>query len=203
MIKRRLLFDGDGTGDDRRLNLMLKMIAKHIYSSEENPQEPQVFQKLLAQLNLCELSRNRSELVHKATEAQKQQYIELHKEYEQKIADIKKEIEVKQKELEQAKQMKQNKIMYDLLAQSVAKEPTRQDTNSKLTDLQSELKDLSEMKKKCDLDLDQRRKQCYVLSTSANALAGLIENDEKVQDTSMNESLDDVANSPGPEPMSE
>lgn len=35
IIKRRLLIDGDGTGDDRRLNVLLKTYIKWCNSSDE------------------------------------------------------------------------------------------------------------------------------------------------------------------------
>lgn len=34
VIKRRLLIDGDGTGDDRRLNVLIKTFIKWVNSSD-------------------------------------------------------------------------------------------------------------------------------------------------------------------------
>lgn len=39
VIRRRLLIDGDGTGDDRRLNVLLKTLIKWCNSSDESPEE--------------------------------------------------------------------------------------------------------------------------------------------------------------------
>lgn len=39
VIRRRLLIDGDGTGDDRRLNVLLKSLIKWCNSSDEKPEE--------------------------------------------------------------------------------------------------------------------------------------------------------------------
>ncbi|CAH0562500.1 unnamed protein product [Brassicogethes aeneus] len=204
VIKRRLIFDGDGTGDDRRLNLMLKMLGKIINSADDNSKEnQQMYDKLLGQINLCELSRKRSSLLSKSNETQLTKYMELYSEYERKITDIKHEIERQKSELEKSKRVKQNKIMYDLLAKSIDQEPARKDTNEKLTLLQSEIKELNEVRRKYDQKLDQRRKQFHILSTSANMLHEKIENEDKTEQNSMNASLDDITNSPGPEPMSE
>lgn len=43
VIRRRLLIDGDGTGDDRRLNVLLKTLIKWCNSSDEKPEERLVF----------------------------------------------------------------------------------------------------------------------------------------------------------------
>lgn len=38
IIKRRLLIDGDGTGDDRRLNMLLKQFLKWTFSKNDSPE---------------------------------------------------------------------------------------------------------------------------------------------------------------------
>ena len=38
IIRRRLLFDGEGTGDERRINVLLKTFLKFC-SSNETPEE--------------------------------------------------------------------------------------------------------------------------------------------------------------------
>uniref|UniRef100_V5GJR4 THO complex subunit protein n=1 Tax=Anoplophora glabripennis TaxID=217634 RepID=V5GJR4_ANOGL len=205
VIKRRLIFDGDGTGDDRRFNLMLKMIAKWVNTSEESREESrQMYDKILAQLNLVEHSRRRSELVTKSNDDQLMKYQELYADYEQKINDIKDEIANQRFELEKAKIIKQNRIQYDLLARAIAAEPPRTEMNKQLVCLQKDLKDLGEEKKRLVQKLDKRKKQFHVLSTSANQLRMYLDEEDEKEDCEMNTSLDEVtANSPGPEPMSE
>lgn len=43
VIRRRLLIDGDGTGDDRRLNVLLKTMIKWFNSNDETPEERFLF----------------------------------------------------------------------------------------------------------------------------------------------------------------
>lgn len=38
VIKRRLLIDGDGTGDDRRLNILLKTFLKWCLTKNDSPE---------------------------------------------------------------------------------------------------------------------------------------------------------------------
>ncbi|XP_023023313.1 THO complex subunit 7 [Leptinotarsa decemlineata] len=203
VIKRRLIFDGDGTGDDRRFNLLLKMIAKWVNTTDESPEEnKQTYDKILVQLSIIEHSRRRSELVTKSNDEQLIKYQNLHAEYEKKIADIKEEITAQRLELEKAKTIKQNRIQYDLLARDIAAEPPRKEMNNQLVQLQKQLKELGEEKRRLVQKLDNRKKQFHVLSTSANQLQALLDEDEAKGETEMNTSLDDV-NTNSPEPMSE
>lgn len=202
VIKRRLIFDGDGTGDDRRFNLMTKLITKWATSSDESPQESrQTYDKILAQLSLIEHSRKKSELITKSNDEQLLKYQQLHSEYEEKIINIKEEIAKQRLELEKARIVKQNRIQYDLLAQHISAEPPRTEMNAKLIALQKQLKELGEEKNRLVMKLDERKKQFLVLSTSANQLNILLTEEEE-KDNSINTSLDEfTANSP--EPMSE
>lgn len=203
VIKRRLIFDGDGTGDDRRFNLMLKLITKWVNSTDESPEDSrQIYDKILAQLCLIEHSRKKSELITKSNDDQLIKYQHLHTEYEEKINSIKQEIAKQRVELEKARVVKQNRIKYDLLAKDIFAEPPRTEMNKKLIALQKQLKDLGEEKRRLVLKLDKRKKQFHVLSTSANQLNVYLNEDDETEDAEMNTSLDDVtANSP--EPMSE
>ncbi|KAJ8973854.1 hypothetical protein NQ317_015486 [Molorchus minor] len=190
VIKRRLIFDGDGTGDDRRFNLMLKMITKWIHSIDESPEESrQMYDKILAQLSLVEHSRRRSELVTKSNDEQLMKYQKLYYNYEEKIKEVRSEISNQRSELEKAKR--------GLLLQN----PPRTEMNRQLIMLQKELMELGEEKKRLVQKLDKRKKQFHVLFTSANQLKVYLDEED---DSEINTSLDDVtANSPGPEPMSE
>jgi len=197
VIKRRLTFDGDGTGEDRRLNVMAKMLAKWINTSDETPEEClAVYDKITAQMALVEHSRRRSDLVHRQNKKQLESYTNLHAEMEQNIAQKKEEIATQKTNLEKAKTIKQNRILYDLLAKAIENEPPRAETNRRLQSLKEELAQLAEEKRLLDEELDTRRKQFHVLSTSANSLAKLLSE-------SKNDKVDKENESSHPEPMSE
>nr|CAI5817877.1 unnamed protein product [Callosobruchus analis] len=202
VIKRRLIFDGDGTGDDRRFNVMLKLLTKWVNSPDNSPDDHKhVYDMILAQLSLIEHSRRKAELVVRANNDQLSKYQQLHAEFEKQINDIKEEIAKQKIELENAKKVKQNRIQYDILARSIEAEPPRKKMNDQLTQLQQELKSLGEEKKKLVGMLDKRKKQFYVLSTSANQLRIYLDEDKDVKDVSNGMEVIDVSNSP--EPMSE
>lgn len=195
------MIDGDGTGDDRRLNVLIKSIIKWSNTTEESATEKQIsFDKMLAQLCQCEFALKRSLLLNKTNEKQMENYKELQRKLEEKIKEVKVVIEESKNNLSQAKVLKQNRMMYDLMAQSIEKHPARKVTNECLENLKAELQELHEEQKQLEQKLDLKRKQFSLLAYSANSLRAML---EEMNEEAMNNSLDDITNSPGPEPMSE
>ncbi|KAF2884904.1 hypothetical protein ILUMI_21275 [Ignelater luminosus] len=202
VIRRRLVIDGDGTGDDRRLNVLLKNLIKWAnYTDESSPEHQQLYDRMLGQISQCEFALRRSQLLSKTNKNQLQNYQKLQKKLEKQISDVKNAIEVSKHNLSQAKILKQNRMMYDLLAQSIKQQPARKDTDKRLAELKAELNSLHDQRRNLEQKLEMRRKQFHVLVSSANQLRSMLE--ETADDDTMNTSLDDIANSPGPEPMSE
>lgn len=60
VIKRRLLIDGDGTGDDRRFTILLKSFVKWCNSENESPRETYVLWKRIYSFPLfrCQIHTN-------------------------------------------------------------------------------------------------------------------------------------------------
>ncbi|XP_030748710.1 THO complex subunit 7 homolog [Sitophilus oryzae] len=202
VIRRRLIFDGDGTGEDRRLNVLLKMISKWVKVDESDEDSQATYDKILSQLSLVEYSRHRSQYVSKAKAEQLHNYETLYTDMEEAIEIKNKEIDQQRKELVKAKIIKQHRIQYDLLAKSIAKEPPRTSTNKKLKTLQKELADLAAEKKQLDQKLNIRKKQFNVIATSASYLVSLLnKNDKSSYETVQN--ISEGVNFSGPEPMSE
>ncbi|KAF7267521.1 hypothetical protein GWI33_019262 [Rhynchophorus ferrugineus] len=201
VIRRRLIFDGDGTGEDRRLNLLLKMITNWVKTDESDEIMQAKFDKILVQLSIVEHSKHRYQYVSKSNSVQLEKYQTLHSTMEEEIDKKKNEIDLQRKELVKAKVIKHNRIQYDLLAKAIAKEPPRTIMNKKLKVLQKELADLATEKKLLESKLDSRKRQFNVLSTSANALAALLTKNEKLN--GLMEISSDTLNLSGPEPMSE
>lgn len=202
VIKRRLLIDGDGTGDDRRLNVLMKNIIRWSNTAEESATEQQMsFDKMLAQLCQCEFAQKRSLLLTQTNKKQMEKYKALQNTLEEKINEVNILIEESKNNLSQAKVLKQNRMMYDLMAQNIEKHPARKETNESLENLKAALKQLHEEERQLEEKMDLKRKQFFVLVSSANSLRAMLEEmDEEVMSHSL---LDDITNSPGPETMSE
>ncbi|KAK5643325.1 hypothetical protein RI129_007170 [Pyrocoelia pectoralis] len=197
VIRRKLLIDGDGTGDDRRLNVLLKNFFKWgNFCDETSTEFRSLYDRMLAQIDQCESAARRSQIGLRANGRQQQKGQQYQKKLERQINDCKKTIEVNKQNLVQAKVLKQNRMMYDLLAQSIKQQPARKDTDKRLADLKAELNQLRDQKTKLEQKLEMRKKLFHVSMSSMNQLRSILEEDDIT-----NTSLDDITNSP--EPMSE
>lgn len=94
---------------------------------------------MLAQLAQCEFAQKKSRLVSNMYQKELDNYAELSKSIELEIEEAKKNIEKTNIELEQAKQVRKNRIEYDVLAKVINEQPDRQETDIKLANLQKEL----------------------------------------------------------------
>merc|ERR1711970_711309 len=75
IIRKRLLLDGEGAGDDRKLTMILKSYLKWC----NNPEADNVaHQKILLMLDQAEYQVKKLELVAKANEQQQAQYEKMH-----------------------------------------------------------------------------------------------------------------------------
>jgi len=190
VIRRRLLIDGDGIGDDRRLYVLLKSFMKWV----NNPQVDDVLQeRMLSQLAQCEFAQRKSRLVSNMSQEEQKNYENLAKEIDIEIEDAKVNIEKTKAELQEAKQVRKNRIEYDVLAKVINEQPDRKETNAKLATLQKELGGLREKSQHLEQKLEMRRKQFHVLISSIHSLQGMLdESDEEIMDVS----LEDVNMSP-------
>lgn len=189
VIRRRLLIDGDGTGDDRRINMLLKSFIKWINSSDV---DNTLHERMLSQLAQCEFAQRKSRLVSNMSQEELNSYEELSKEIEIQIEEAKKDIEKMKSELQDAKRVRKNRIEYDVLAKVINEQPDRKDTDLKLARLRNELGSLKEKSEQLEHKLEMRRKQFHVLISSIHSLQGMLdESDEEIMDVSL-ENYEDV-----------
>lgn len=139
VIRRRLLIDGDGTGDDRRINMLLKSFIKWINSPDV---DNTLHERMLSQLAQCEFAQKKSRLVSNMSQEELQSYEQLSKEIEVQIEKAKEDIEKTKVELQDAKRVRKNRIEYDVLAKVISEQPDRLDTDMKLATLRQELDSL-------------------------------------------------------------
>ncbi|KAI5705575.1 hypothetical protein M8J75_016596 [Diaphorina citri] len=164
VIRRRLLIDGDGTGDDRRLNLLLKSILKYCNSPDDTPEEKQVnVDRMLLQLTQCEHAFEKSRLQLVMSNCELENYERLARNIETAIQTARGDIEETKVELEQAKTVRKNKVEYEVLAKA-----QDQQLNKKL---------------------EMRSKQFHVLLASIHEIEVLLAEDDSSFDL---DDLDDV-----------
>ncbi|XP_014488507.1 PREDICTED: THO complex subunit 7 homolog [Dinoponera quadriceps] len=183
VIRRRLLIDGDGTGDDRRINMLLKSFIKWINNSDV---DNTLHERMLSQLAQCEFAQKKSRLVSNMSREELQSYEKLSKEIEVQIEEAKKEIETTKAELQDAKRVRKNRIEYDVLAKVINEQPDRLETDVKLATLREELGSLKEKSEQVEHKLEMRRKQFHVLISSIHSLQGMLDEcEEEVMDVSL------------------
>uniref|UniRef100_A0A8C5KY24 THO complex subunit 7 homolog n=1 Tax=Jaculus jaculus TaxID=51337 RepID=A0A8C5KY24_JACJA len=154
VIRKHLLIDGDGAGDDRRINLPVKSFIKWCNSGSQEEGYSQ-YQCMLSTLYQCEFSVGKTLLIYDMNLREMENYEKIYKEIECSIAGAHEKI------AECKKQILQH-------------HPDRHETLKELEALGKELEHLSHIK------LELRRKQFHVLSTIHELQQTLETNDDKL-----------------------
>ncbi|XP_004921720.1 THO complex subunit 7 homolog [Bombyx mandarina] len=176
VIRRRLLIDGDGTGDDRRLNVLLKTLIKWCNTTDDKPEESKAtHDRMLAQLAQCEFAVTKSQLGSEMMAAELKSYEALSKILESGIEVAKENIQKSKTDLAQAKTVRKNRIEYDVLAKVISEQPDRKETSERLSTLKTELANLETTKQQLESRLALRKKQFHVLVTSIHQLQALLD----------------------------
>ncbi|XP_067133709.1 THO complex subunit 7 homolog [Centruroides vittatus] len=177
--RRKLLMDGDGMGDDRRLNMLIKMFVKWCLTKEETEDERILaYERLKMTLAQCEFSMTKSQTVMAMNYSEMQNYEELYHKIEKGIAEAQQKIIDSKSELQQAKRIRKNKQEYDALAKVIEVQPDRKGTMGKLEQLNQDIRALQKMKDDVDTKLEKRRKQFQVLLSAVYEMQQLIKEDE-------------------------
>ncbi|CAG4929468.1 THO complex subunit 7 homolog [Colias croceus] len=185
VIRRRLLIDGDGTGDDRRLNVLLKTLIRWCNATDEKPEDSKTtHDRMLAQLAQCEFAVTKSQLGTEMMTAELKSYEDLSKIFESGIEIAKKNIEKSKIDLAQAKTVRKNRIEYDVLAKVISEQPDRKETLEQLSTLKNELSTLETTKQQLESRLALRKKQFHVLVTSIHQLQALLDEPEELESIS-------------------
>ncbi|XP_013097542.1 THO complex protein 7 [Stomoxys calcitrans] len=186
IIKKRLLIDGDGTGDDRRLNMLLKQFLKWMYSKNDSPENNQIiYDRLMAQLAQCQFAAAKTERTSQMIDEELENYQKLSQTIEKNIEAAKLEIEESKKELVIAKQIRKNKMEYDQLAKVIKQQPDRKETQKHIESLQKELAELNDKKLKLERKFEKRQKDFSVLMYAVRELeAQLVEDSSSDEETS-------------------
>lgn len=141
------MIDGDGTGDDRRINMLLKSFIKWANSPDI---DNTLHERMLSQIAQCEFAQRKSRLVSNMSQEELKSYEQLSKEIEIEIEEAKRDIEKTKAELQDAKRVRKNRIEYDVLAKVINEQPDRVETNLKLSTLCEELGKLKVKKLHCN-----------------------------------------------------
>ncbi|XP_061179231.1 THO complex subunit 7 homolog [Saccostrea echinata] len=182
IIKRRLLYEGDGGNDDKRINSLLKTFIRWCNSSESPEENSLGFERMMATLTQCEHTMEKSLLVYNMNTREQENYNQLNQQIEAKIEEAKEKISECKNELSQAKRIRKNRQEYDALARVIQQHPDRQDTMKQLQGLDKDVSSLEEQKKSLEQKLDLRRKQFHVLIAAIHELENILDEDENKEE---------------------
>ncbi|KAK8742801.1 hypothetical protein OTU49_001678 [Cherax quadricarinatus] len=170
IIRRRLMIDGDGTGDARVMMMFMKHFIKWC-STDDSPQESQnQYDRLLTQLASIEHSSLKWRSIIDMNQEEIQHYELLRDETSKNVKEACIAIEEAKEELEEARQVRRNRLEYDALARLIKEHPPRSDTANKLAHLTQQLHSLKSKRDQLEEKLSLRRKQLHVLVTSLHQL---------------------------------
>lgn len=190
IVKRKLLVDGDGGGDDKRLVVFQKYVIDWCNDSVDTDIESDVkFQKLMSHLCNVEYQAEKTWLVRQMAVREQNRYDSLHQEIGESIAAAQIEIEECKAELVKAKQIRKNKQEYDVWAKKVMEHPNREQTTSELKGEHEKLKEMEQTQLDLELKLEHRKKQFAVLLTAIQDLQTELE-DESVEKGEEDENMD-------------
>lgn len=180
-MKMRLLVDGDGTGDDRRMNMLLKLLIKWCNTDEVDTASCEMnYQRMLGQLANIEWNMSKSRLVAEMNEAEMNNYELIQSKIETGIEAAKKEIQDTKVELVEAKGIRKNRLEYDALAKVIEKHPDRVSSLARLQSLDDEQKALREKELALEEKLATRKKQFNLLISTLHQLQTLVEDEDGV-----------------------
>lgn len=178
VIRKRLLIDGDGGGDERRFNTLMKLFMKWC-NTESSETDHATLQRMLSLLSQSEFAMTKATYVHEMNKKQMQKYEKIQRDIDNNVELAHDEIEKCKNDLEKAKLVRKNRQEYDALATVVLQHPDRKKTSKELEDLNKELEELTETEKKLDEKLVKRRKQFHALLTSIHHLRETLEEEER------------------------
>ncbi|KAI0207152.1 complex subunit 7-like protein [Lamellibrachia satsuma] len=185
IIKRKLLIEGDGGNDDRRVSSLLKTFLKWCDSSETPDESNNSVQRMLATVAQCELAMEKSRHVYEMNQQEQAHYQELNQKIEHQIEEVLNAIIEAKNELRQAKRIRRNRQEYDALAKVIQQHPDRQETLKQLESLGKELESLQEQHSELQHKLELRRKQFHVLITATYEMQHILDEDEQSTDIEM------------------
>ncbi len=187
VIRRKLLIDGDGGTDDRRISTLIKHYVKWCTLDPNSEEGSILSQKIEQQLQLCEFTMEKTNSMYYMNKKEQENYEKLNKRIENEISDGYSKISDCKSELTQAKRIRRNRQEYDTLAKVIQEHPSRTDTLDKLADLDKELASLKESKASLDEKLDLRRKQFHVLVSAIHQMQSILNDDDQKDEQPMNE----------------
>jgi len=186
VVRTRLLLDGDGTGDDRRLNMIAKSLIKWVSTKDDEDSEKakeenlKNYSRLMNQIANAEWIEHKTKLVQEMNNVEAQNYEQLYDQIKDEIRKAEEDIRKTKEELVQARKVRRNRMEYDAMAKVINKNPDRFTQGSKIEDIKLEIEHLKLTEATLEDKLESRRKQFHVLVQSIHNLQSLLDADNEI-----------------------
>lgn len=186
IMKRKLLIDGDGIGDDRKLSTLIKQFIVWCYSDNDSELDNQLeMDQLLSAIDNSELAIAKSVQTIKMITLELDNYENIYKHIEKTISDAKEKLHTCKSELALAKQIRRYKLDYNSLANIIEKHPSTQETQRKLNVLENEIQSLQNINNKIEKKLERRRRQFQLLLSASHQLQNILDEENDDSDISL------------------
>lgn len=192
IIKRRLTIDGEGVGDDRKINLLLKTFQRWTNAVEEKDDGLLTQDRILTQLSHNEFSVLKSELAEQMIDAELKNYKKISDSIEMNIEQAKEQIAQEKEQLVVAKGIRRNKLEYSSLARLIKQEPDRKEIMALKDSLSKELLQQNEQFQKVNKKLEDRRRAFKSFMISLQSMKELLSNESEVEETIDDEEDDEM-----------
>lgn len=170
------MFDGDGTGDERKINMLQKVVQRWVATKNMNNEDN------LNMLNKCLLYVDSIESSWIKSNALKNRYtkeVKLYQNYQQKteknIKGVKKKISQAKTNLHQLKQEKEQKTMYNIIAQDIMTISSRNESNKIITKLSEIKMEIANENANLNNDLSKLQNHVKLLSANSNKIMKVVE----------------------------
>ncbi|KAH9424460.1 THO complex subunit 7 homolog [Dermatophagoides pteronyssinus] len=184
IMKRKLMIDGDGIGDDRKITNLIKQFILWCYNDNESELECELSaERLLNVIDQSELAMAKSVQTIKMITNELDNYENMYKNIEKSIQDAREKLSVCKAELAHAKQIRRYKLDYDNIAQIIEQHPSTQETQIKLNVLENEIQTLQKINNQIESKLEKRRRQFQLLLSASHQLQNVLDEENNVQNS--------------------
>jgi len=181
VMKMRLLIDGDGQGDDRRMVLLMKNLFKFCSNKESDEKAIETaYQRMLGQMSMIEYFMDKTRFTQDMNQNETDNYIQLETNIIEGIDEARHIIEQTKVELEQAKVIRRHKLEYDEIGKKIAEFSSREDSEARIREVEAERESLRTRERDIENKLARRRSQFSVIIKSIHELQELILNEDGV-----------------------
>lgn len=184
IMKRKLMVDGDGIGDDRKISNLIKQFILWCYNDNESELESELSaERLLNVIDQSELAMAKSVQTIKMITHELDNYENTYKNIEKAIADARAKLSTCKAELAHAKQIRRYKLDYDAIANIIEQHPSTQETQIKLNVLENEIQTLQKINNQIESKLEKRRRQFQLLLSASHQLQSVLDEENTATTT--------------------